>query len=246
MTPYEFRQWAKELPPGFKHIVEDVSRPILGDYAMKIDTASPEVLKRIAKLIENKIREQVIGYEDRIVRNSKPGDPLFDQDEYEGYYKDQQPQTKKAKKAMTIRKNHVISLLQKDFTTIGVVFNDNQRFQHNYTYKARLSDDIKDGQHVIVKVDGKDGYHVALVVRVDAEPQIDTDATFDYKWIVGKVDTAAYDEQVAKEEAFAKELTRIERDDERKKVLEKFTAAMPAGTDLQLTYDKVTLPKAGE
>lgn len=241
MTPYEYRQFVKNLPKGFRHIAENIAPIILGDYGMKIDTASPEVLKRISTLVENKIREAVFNHEDSIMQNGRPNDPLFD--DYDDYPERNIKPRKKAK-TMSIRKNHVISLLQKDFTTIGVVFNDNERFQRNYTYKAPLSANIQDGQHVVVKIDGKDGYHVALVVRVDAEPQIDTDAAFDYKWIVCRVDSTTYDQQVAQEEAFAKELTKIERDDERKKVLEKFQSAMPAGTDLQLTYDKVTLPKA--
>lgn len=78
-----------------------------------------------------------------------------------------------------------------------------------YTYKAMLTDNIKPGDAVVVEV--ARGLVLVTVESVDDVPRIDVDATFDYKWVVCKVDQSAYQQRLQAEENFRHSLQMIER-----------------------------------
>lgn len=115
-----------------------------------------------------------------------------------------------------------IHLLQKDFTTIEVVFDDDisindlkertvlaphQRFG-GYTYKADLSLHLQVGDFVLVPA--RDTLKVVRVIDVHPYPKLDLNANFVYKWVVQKIDATAYLQRMQEEQELTTLLQRLE------------------------------------
>ncbi len=73
------------------------------------------------------------------------------------------------------------------FNTIGAKFEGTPRI---YTYKVLATAGFVEGDKAVVDVSGQ--LKIVDVVRVDRTPQIDPKADFEYKWVVCRVDLAAY------------------------------------------------------
>lgn len=96
--------------------------------------------------------------------------------------------------------NHLITILQKGYTTVNVSFSLSD--DRKYAYKAAESMNLVPGAFVVVPARGE--FKVATVCSVDPEPEIDIKAPYELKWVVARVDFSAYDEQNRREaEAFA-------------------------------------------
>jgi hypothetical protein len=89
---------------------------------------------------------------------------------------------------------HLITLLQKNYTTCKVRFEGTNK---GYTYKMAKDSGIEVGDFVVV--DANDQLSAGVVLEVHDEAQIDFKAPYAYKWIVQKIDMTAYKEQVRKE-----------------------------------------------
>lgn len=122
--------------------------------------------------------------------------------------------------------NHLITLLQKGYTTCEVKFQDKHHGpqSQNYTYKVPTSLNVQPLDLVVVPVgDLKDrSFKVVEVQVVHPEPEIDVSAPYALKWVVCKVDTAAYDDQMKREE----EAITLLRKGERKAAQERALAAL--------------------
>lgn len=115
---------------------------------------------------------------------------------------------------------HNIHLLQKNFTTVDVVFEDevsihelrNPNTVHcshsSYTYKADLDLQLQIGDFAIVHA--RDELKIVRVVDVHLEPKIDPNARFTYKWVVQKVDARAYLQRLDEEAQLKQILDRLD------------------------------------
>jgi hypothetical protein len=121
---------------------------------------------------------------------------------------------------MSMSPNHIISLLQQNYTTVGVRFiervvrgsspsafsvseyNENSKV---YAYKAPLNLNLQAGDFVVVPngLSNKDifPFVMARVTGVDERARIDFNTSKHYKWIVQKIDTAQYDAIIGAERA---------------------------------------------
>lgn len=146
-----------------------------------------------------------------------------------------------------MKTKHIMTLLQEGFTTVTVQFMDGRgvpvkkaavtssapwqanpappmpqastpRYDNTrlYTYKVLLKDNVQPNDTVVVIV----GNEMVLVkvVEVHELPQIDLDADYDYKWIVQRIDTDAYDKMQEKETQFQQAMVEVERVKQREKV----------------------------
>ena len=104
-----------------------------------------------------------------------------------------------------------------------------------YTYKAKLTTNVKPGEAVVVEVRGR--LVLALVHSVDEVPRIDTDADYDYKWIVQRVDMTEYRQCEADEQAFRDSLQQIEREKQRAATLASFMENLPQGSAERALFD---------
>lgn len=136
---------------------------------------------------------------------------------------------------------HLLALLQSGYTTIEVMFpvTDSSKLPKAYTYKARLEDNIQKGDHVVVDSPSK-GLTVVEVVNVHKTPNIDLDAPFTYKWIVQKINRAAYDDTLAKEAEFLETMMEVERVHQRELLLSKFKDHLPEGSEARKMFEAAT------
>ena len=108
---------------------------------------------------------------------------------------------------------HLLALLQKNYTTVAVRFRDNgtgnTQGADTYTYKVPLSLEVAKGDLLVVPA--RKFFSVVEVVEVHDTPQIDVKKPLALRWIVQKVDTAAYDDQTAREEQAIKQVEVAER-----------------------------------
>lgn len=123
---------------------------------------------------------------------------------------------------------HILSLIQNDYTTIGVQFKPHDKV---YTYKALLADNIAVGDKVVLQsVYAPFNYAVGNVDRVDETPQIDTNAPYDYKWIIQRVDTTRHDALVSVEQRFIATVQELERKRIQQAAVAEFSASFPEGS----------------
>lgn len=127
-----------------------------------------------------------------------------------------------------MKPNHLISLLQNDYTTVKITFDGAGRGTR-YTYKAPLSANVDIGDYVVVATDDM-RLSVGYVAEVDDFPDIDTTASFAYKWIVQKVDLDKYTHQLEVEHRFKKHLRTLQRQQAKTQSLSAFAAQFEAGS----------------
>jgi hypothetical protein len=113
-----------------------------------------------------------------------------------------------------------------------------QRYEgQSYTYKVPKDADVKVGDYVVTYGERR-GLCIARVVRVDEQPQIDVDASFDYKWVVQKVDREGYEMRVKAESAFGDAIMQIERVKQRESMLKGFQDNLGEGTEARKLFDQ--------
>jgi D-alanyl-D-alanine carboxypeptidase len=158
-----------------------------------------------------------------------------------------------------MKQKHLYSLLDTSFSTINVVFPRDEaaaeagnaavrkRFNDDslannaprtFVYKAPKSADVSEGDHVIVNT--ARGLVVVKVASVDDTPQIDVDADYDYKWIVQKVDLAAYDARVQREGNFVNVMRDVERVRQREALVADMREHLPEGSEARRLFDSAT------
>lgn len=130
---------------------------------------------------------------------------------------------------------NMITLLQKDFYTVGAKFAGTNQV---YTYKVPNKVKLEKGDHVVTRC-GIKGYGVAKIERVDAIPQIDPHANFKYAWIVQKVEAAAYDAQLKLEAELEKELLQVETAHQREALVDKMTKHLPEDSEAAKVFKSI-------
>ncbi len=155
-----------------------------------------------------------------------------------------------------VKPQHLLSLLQTDFTTIQVRFNADDmpgdialgaaRTNRGsgvttmpepklYTYKIRGK--VAPGDTVVVESPFS-GLTCVTVVSVDETPRLDLTASFTYKWVVQRVDKTEYLANLDKEEAFTLQIEGAQREMQRHALLTQYAQAFPEGTPARAAFDE--------
>lgn len=167
-----------------------------------------------------------------------------------------------------MKQKHLFSLLDRTYTTVKVVYARNaeaatveasipdygdvrgariaprapQGRTHDdnktWTFKVPLAWDIKAGDIAVVKSNNGHGLSFVHVVSVDAIPDIDIDANFEYKWLVQKVDTTEFDALVEKEKTFGDTMLEIERVKQRESLLDSWRNSLPEGSAARALFEQ--------
>lgn len=119
-------------------------------------------------------------------------------------------------KELTVNHMHLITLLQEGYTTVNVAFSE--QTHSDYTYKVPKDAGYAVGDRVVVY--GGSDLKVARVTEVHDEPQVDFTKPYALKWVVQKLDLAAYDDQVAREVAALDHLNKVKRKKDQEQMLE--------------------------
>lgn len=166
-----------------------------------------------------------------------------------------------------MKNKHMYALLDDSYTTIHVSFSEvhipndkttdwtvdqgllrapmhlqqigrGQREQ-TYCYKVPKAWNVQAGDVVVVD-SPKVGLKLANVVIVDASPQIDVDASFDYKWAVAKIDLNEYSNLINKEARFADTMLQVERTKQRESLVSSFMDSLPEGSEARKLFEATT------
>jgi len=131
-----------------------------------------------------------------------------------------------------MKTRHIISLLQDNYTTVKVEFNTNAAL--TYTYKVLKSDNYKVGDTAIVETAAvPPKLKIVHIIEVHDVPMIDTDANFDYKWLVQKIDRTQYDTIVENEGKFLLAMQEVERTKKKAEIKDHFIGLL--GDDTEAT-----------
>lgn len=127
-----------------------------------------------------------------------------------------------------MKASHILSLIQNDYTTIGIQFKPNDKV---YTYKCLLADNVAEHDLVVLQSPyAPFNYTIGHVAHVDATPQIDPNAAYEYKWIIQRVDTTRHDALVSVEQRFIATVQELERKRIQQAAVAEFTASFPEGS----------------
>lgn len=121
-----------------------------------------------------------------------------------------------------MKNKHILTLLQENYTTVKVRFAEGNG--KLYTYKAPNDLELKEFDIAVVYASGQ--YKVVTVMDVDVVPVLDLDAEYDYRWIVQKVDTDAYEERLEREKQFEQLLLQIERKKQQRAIRDELIAGL--------------------
>lgn len=159
--------------------------------------------------------------------------------------------------------NHLVSLLQEGYTTIGVVFAAGaapvQRADDDmapwdpaypnqpqapraasaqiYTYKCHFECIVGDMVIVPPTSAGKLP-SIATVVRLDSEPELNFESGVEYKWAIGRVDTSAYDNTMQRERDLIRMLRENQKKEQRAKLLASYQLSLPEDENSRKIFDQ--------
>lgn len=124
----------------------------------------------------------------------------------------------------------LLALLNTELKTVGVQFKDmnGEAFGKVYTYKTDL--ELEVGDEVIVDAPST-GMTIVVVAEVHDIADLDEKASFEYKWIVGKVDTEAHEKRLEREEELAKEFAVVQRKVKKVKMVNELKRSLGFGED---------------
>lgn len=146
--------------------------------------------------------------------------------------------------------NHLVSLLQEGYNTIGVVFNVVEvptpwagspaapapSTGRTYTYKCHFHCKVGDLVVVPPSSEGKLP-SLATVTRVDDEPELNFEGDIEYKWAICKVDDSAYQTMLDRERELIKMLRDNERKVQRQQLLESYQLHLPSDPEGRKIFD---------
>lgn len=127
----------------------------------------------------------------------------------------------------------MVDLLSENFYTVACVFPESKdgciitppdNFQNfrgkQYTYKVPKHLDVQEGDYVVVQVG--DVLKIVKVCERHEFPEIDTEASFRYRLVIGKVDLEAHATFVAQSTELEEKLKKLKRKAERAKLVAAF------------------------
>ena len=115
--------------------------------------------------------------------------------------------------------NHLITLLQKGYTTCDVVFPGDLARKWTYKISDAMSKTVEKDTQVVVPVKEGD-FKVAYIWEVHKEPKIDVKSPYAFKWVICKVDRASWDDQNRREKEAMEMLEQAERKKAQKDALD--------------------------
>ena len=117
---------------------------------------------------------------------------------------------------------NIAAILREDTKTVKVTFSDNFDGVRSrpYTYVSSIALEV--GDTVIVASGSESNYKMATVYSVDDDLEIEPNSTTKYKWIVAKVDFAAYERNMARNAEIEKLLAQTYRANARQAYAQQF------------------------
>lgn len=179
-----------------------------------------EIAKRMGRYPSAiELRLEKLGFDPTANADLTPGKHLISHTEY-------------LKEQKYVNMNHILTMLQTNYTTVNVSYSPGVPTQH-YTYKVsnELAGKLEPGTPVVVDASGS--LKVAYITEVHDEPLINIHAPYALKWVICKVDRSHYDEQVKRETEAAAFLEKSERQQAQQKAMAALLELVPNVDELR-------------
>lgn len=132
--------------------------------------------------------------------------------------------------------NQDINYLQKPFITVGAVFeneiyindilnNNNKDCSHQgfcYTFKAEIDSGLQVGDYAVVHA--RNQLQIVKIVEIHQVPNIDKNATFEYKWVIQKIDFDNFKNRQNEQKKLAVLLTALSNAEYKQSLLDKLNS----------------------
>lgn len=144
---------------------------------------------------------------------------------------------------MTIQQKHLSELLREDYTTVQVSLSSSSPSLLTYKVHNSMLSNLAVEDKVVVPVlrkaqageeEGKVGFSIGTIKKIDDKPEIDFSATFEYRWVVGRIDFSMFEQINEQEKALNDKLVTIRRQQEKKQILD--TVMADLGPEAQLEF----------
>ena len=112
-----------------------------------------------------------------------------------------------------------------------------EEVSRGYVYKVPRSWNVQPQEDLIVLTGN--GLSIVTVIHVDAEPDIDIDASHDYKWAVQKVDLTEFRDLTEREKQFQDTMLHVERVKQRESLVQSFMDNFLSDMSQGLLFDDV-------
>ena len=123
---------------------------------------------------------------------------------------------------MNLNRKHFTELFRADYKTVAVTFESTgahcRSYNKKYVYKVPKDLGVANGDKLVVYVDHREhgtGLQIVTVAEVHENPEINSAASFNYKWIVGRFD-----------DIMASQALNIAKDNKLKLAVEKLEVAL--------------------
>lgn len=141
-----------------------------------------------------------------------------------------------------MNKNTLSLLMDRDYTTVHVLFRDRHdpavfKTDKRYTYKVPAGWGVTAEDYLIVD-SPFGGFAVVKVVAVDQVANVKVDAPFEYKWAVQRIDATEYNFRKAEEARLAEALELADRISAHEKAMADLNSRFPAGTAARRIIDE--------
>lgn len=148
-------------------------------------------------------------------------------------------------------KFHHADLLQSDYTTVEVVFDDffepdnlddtPSQDGRAYTYKANILLNLQVGDRVVVHAQNR--LAIARITQVHQAPKIQANTHYRYKWVVDKVDLTAFAKRHEEETLIDEMMARIEFEQARQTLMDKVDKLRQDSDELNTKYQTLNALK---
>lgn len=137
-----------------------------------------------------------------------------------------------------------LHLLQENYTTVGAVFVDDldiddllhaqpsaTRNACPYTFKVDTALGLQAGDYALVHANNT--VKIVRIVAVHDAPQIDSAATYRYKWVIQKIDLSAYRRRLVEEQLLQALLDTLHAVEEKAQLQQRIERAQELDDDLR-------------
>lgn len=145
-----------------------------------------------------------------------------------------------------------IHLLQQNYTTVSAVYLNEIEIEEilslaegeivsdyykAYTFKANLDLQLKVGDFAVVH--SRNALQVVQITQVDAQPNLDLNASFQYKWVVDKVNIQAFKQRMQEQKQFELLLKQLDYVEQQHQLVERLEQASQKDSKLAELWQKL-------
>lgn len=145
-----------------------------------------------------------------------------------------------------------IHLLQQNYTTVSAVYLNDMEIEEilslaqgeiisdyyrEYTFKANLDLQLEVGDFAIVH--SRNTLQVVQITKIDVQPNLDFNASFQYKWVIDKVNIQAFKQRMQEQKQLEMLLKQLDYVEQQHQLVERLEQASQKDAKLAELWQKL-------